>query len=225
MFGLFFLVVIPLMFFGYVYFVNKVFAKAHTLVRVGAVSAAIFLPMGYFFLWQFSEGYKQFEQLCSSPERVKIFKIIPVASYYSKNSHDGVKLLRSTNYVSTVNDKNEYRRGPVFDSKACQENYKWPLPEGCLIEIQGNKDANYLKVDSSYGGKDIPGGFNSLLRMSFTQYHNETHGVMAEVYDYTYYKYGTGWATILGAASGSAPSISCKEWAKFDIQQITPPKP
>ena len=212
------------MFFGYVYFVSKLFAQAHALVRVVAICLAIFLPVGYFFLWQFTDGYNKFQQLCSSPERIKIFKIVPVASFYSENGYYGVKTLRSTNYVSTVDDKNEYRRGSAFDSKACELNNKWPMPEECVIEIQGNKDADYLKVDRRYGGDDIPGGFNSLLRTSLTQYHSVAHGVMAEVYDYTYYKYGTGWATMLGAASGSAPSINCKEPAKFDIQQITPSK-
>lgn len=96
---------------------------------------------------------------------------------------------------------------------------------GCITVSKDLEQVDYVGVKTRYGGEDRPGGFGSLLRMSLTQHHSEVHGVLAEVRRYTFYKYGTGWATILGAASGSAPSISCKERAKFDIQQITPPKP
>jgi hypothetical protein len=256
MFGLLFLVVIPLMFFGYVYFVSKVFAKTHVLVRIGAVGLAAFLPIGYFFLWQYSDGYKQFQQLCASPDRVKVYKTVPVASAHSEYGSEAVDLLRSGRYVSVVFQGTEFRRGPKFNEAACENKLnlhdRKPAracttvtkddvsevvcgdeqnPDGstsnseCFTASKDLERVDYVAVKTRYGGEDKSGGFGSLLQMSLTQYQSEVHGVLAEVRSYTFYKYGTGWATILGAASGSAPSISCKERAKFDIQQITPPKP
>lgn len=49
----------------------------------------------------------------------------------------------------------------------------------------------------------------------------ETGTEMAFTRAYTYYPYGNGWATILGAASGSAPTIQCRlpaaRWKLLDI--------
>lgn len=255
MFGLLFLVVIPLIFFGYVYFVSKVFAQAHFLIRIGAVGLAIFLPIGYFFLWQYSDGFKQFQLLCASPDRVKIYRTVPVASAYSEYGSEAVGLLRSGKYISVVFQGKEFRRGPKFSEAACQNklnlHYIKPVSvcttvtkdmvsevvcgdeqnsnsetsnSECITVSKDLEQVDYVAVKTRYGGEDRPGGFGSLLRMSLTQYQSEVHGVLAEVRSYTFYKYGTGWATILGAASGSAPSISCKDYYKLEVKQLTPPK-
>ncbi len=255
MFGLLFLVVIPLMFFGYVYFVSKVFSQASSLVRIGAVGLAIFLPIGYFFLWQYSDGYKQFQLLCASPDRVKVYKAVPVASAYSEYGSEAVDLLRSGKYISVVFQGKEFRRGPKFNEVACQNKLnlhdRKPVSacttvtkdlvsevvcgdeqktngstsnSECITVSKDLAQVDYVPVKTRYGVEDKPGGFGSLLRMSLTQYQSEAHGVLAEVRSYTFYKYGTGWATILGAASGSAPSISCKDYYKLEVKQLTPPK-
>jgi hypothetical protein len=77
---------------------------------------------------------------------------------------------------------------------------------------------SYVAWKYLHGGSEI----DSKTRQSLTQVYSDELGVLAEKSDYIFYQYGTGWATILGAASGSAPSIRCKTYAEFNFQLITP---
>jgi hypothetical protein len=73
-----------------------------------------------------------------------------------------------------------------------------------------------LLLDMDTEKPSMQSSLSSLKRLG-----GEAGTEMAYTRSYTYYPFGSGWATILGAASGSAPSIQCSgplvRWNVLDV--------
>ena len=229
MFGLFFLVLVPMVIFRYFWFVFKITSNAPILGKVAILLIFIGLPLSYPFLYKLSSTYREFNALCSSSERTKIFKSIPVNIFNASYFNDGYNALLEKPYSAFFYKSKKYSPIENFKTEQCKKYCEYSFStecaeNKCLIESALSESDSYLDYKSHYESKDSPGSFNSLLRTSISQLVSNEHGVLAESYDYTFYLYGTGWATILGAASGSAPSIRCENFSHFNYYEITPPK-
>lgn len=222
MFGLLFLIGVPLSIYFYYKLVRLVARNTpwylSLLIYVGATAIPFTAPAWY----KYSTEYENFNKLCESPERVKYYKSAAVPVFYTEYFDDGLAALSKYRYESFVHNDKAYVRSSVFSSDAClscRERSHLPCDSKvCVITVAPPDASNYVVWKFLHGGSEI----SSKTRQSLTQVYSDQFGVLAEKSDYTFYQYGKGWAVILGGASGSAPSLSCKTNTQFDFQFITP---
>lgn len=108
--------------------------------------------------------------------------------------------------------------------KACKDYFSKQCSElQCLNEIKHLVNNEFTVYETEYDGHESTNLLNSSLQTGIVRLVSKTHGILAETYNYTFYPYGNGWASILGASSGSAPSEKCEADARFNFYEITPP--
>lgn len=227
MFGLLFLVVVPLLFFGYFRLVLKISSGVSVLPRILILLIAFGIPLAYPFLYKFSPDFGKFNKLCNSPSRIKYFEVIPVKLFHNNNFREACNAATLHPYVAFVSNSKVYTPTQNFKTEQCKSCCERGLAKecgenNCVTESTVGPGDKYVELTAAYGTQpDVEGIFNTLLRTSFVQLSSKEYGVVAEEYNYTFYKYGTGWASILGAASGDAPSITCPR-RNIDYPRITP---
>jgi hypothetical protein len=119
-----------------------------------------------------------------------------------------------------------YSRGDNWSSSVCQNecikrdyyaNWEETCQSMCFRELEITQPS--FKYGSKYETEVISDELE-ITRQSKTNEENED---MAVLKNYRYYMYGNGWAKILGMASGTAPSLTCKR--KHDIYRYDFLKP
>ena len=228
MFGIFFLIVIPLCIFFYAKTIIYIAKKSSGPRKKLLFAIAFGFPITYPFLYLISPNYHEFKSLCSDNE-YQLFKSIETDVFPAPYFIDGYKALIEKPYSSFTRYSTLYTPTKNWNSEQCLElctiSYKQTqcLENKCLVTKELTEDDQYIKYKSTHDSEDQRGIFNSLLRKSTETLVSEEHGVLAERYYYRFYPYGAGWAKILGAASGSAPSQGCESYSKFNYYEITPP--
>jgi hypothetical protein len=229
MFGILFLIIIPLCVIFYIKAIIVIARSCSSRTRKIIYFVTLGLPLAYPFVHLVSPSYHEFNALCDDSDRVNVFKTIPVESFPAVIFDTGYKALREKHYSSFVYGSEIFTPTDKWESnqciQSCDKGYrKLCFDNECLNRNYLSSESGLLQYRSTYDSSDHVSIFNSMLRTSIERLVSEEHGVLAERYRYTYYPYGVGWASILGAASGSAPSYDCKTRARFDYFIITPKK-
>ena len=229
MFGILFIILI----FGYIWLILKIASKATTLIKLIVYLIAFALPVLYPFAYKHTGAYKEFEALCAASTRTQILKSIKTDIFQTSYWESGYKALHEKSYSSFAYKRYDDYRFNIYtptDSYktneckvACEKYFSKACSTQCLTLSKYTNEAPFLEYKSYYDGKILPSNFISETHKSIERLGNDEIGVIAEKSDYRYYPYGNGFAKILGAASGSAPSINCKEYSQFNYYEITPP--
>ena len=229
MFGLFFLVAVPLLVIFYIILVYRVSSKKSVWLKLGILGIGYGIPALYPFMYKFSALYNEYERLCSSSCGVKIYKTIKT-DYFQPSCcfGDGYEALQKMPYVGFIYEGNVFVRGKYFDSNKCHDACRAHFSEKCkemqcLSTLNDTSGIDLVIYKKEYAGHESSNLINSLLTTKIERLVSEKHGVIAESYNYTFYPYGDGWAKILGASSGNPPSIKCKKDVNFNYYEITPP--
>ena len=226
MFGILFLVIIPLCIVFYISIITPIVKKLNGIKKISLIVIAFGLPIAYPFLHLIAPNYQNFKSLCRNNE-YKLFKPIKTDVFPAPYSSGGYKALIEKPYTAFIKNSRIYRLTNKSNSDQCNNSCSTfdtqCLKAGCLTVEQLAEDAQYIEYHRTYDTESQRGIFNSLLRKSTERLVSDEHGILAEKYNYHFYLYGTGWAKILGAASGSAPSYSCESYSKFNYYEITPP--
>ena len=226
MFGILFLIIIPLCIYFYISVIKGIVKELNGIKKLLLIVIAFGIPISYPFLHLISPNYQNFKSLCSNNE-YKLFKSIKTNTFPAPYFGDGYRALIEKPYTAFIKSSRIYRPTNKWNSAQCNDSCstfdKQCLKDGCLTVEQLTEDDQYIKYHSTYDTEDQRGIFNSLLRKSTERLESDEHGILAEKYSYLFYPYGTGWATILGAASGSAPSYRCESYSRFNYYEITPP--
>lgn len=196
--------------------------------------AAVGLPLSFPFWYFLYPSYHEFHRLCGSEDRYIVAKTEKVDFLYSDSGcYHGFKMIDGTTFSgyecehwrgetpdSYPRTKRLYRftRAENFSSESCKNSCNSPnLSEWekscqnvCFIgtEIQQPSFKYELKSTSTAIFEDRL----TKNRIAMVAPNGED---MAVLLNYVYYPYGNGWAKILGLASGSAPTQSCKK--QFDV--------
>jgi hypothetical protein len=227
MFGILFLIIVPIALIIYISIIRAIVKNSSSRVKLPVVLITLVIPITYPFLYLISSNYQKFEALCNE-NNYKLFKSIETNNFPARYFGDGYKALIEKPYVSFIHNNKAYTPNENWKSEECFKPCSTIQIKQCLemkcFNVGSAEEIDYPKYRSTYLVKDHEGIFNSLLRESTEQLVSSEHGLLAEKYSYTFYLYGTGWATILGAASGSAPSRRCENYSRFNYLEITPPK-
>lgn len=231
MFGLGFLFLVALYFLG-IGFVSKVMPGK---VKKYFIAVAFLLPITYPYWYLAYPSYQGFQSLCGAPDRYVILKTQDVAYVYSDSGcHHAYKITKDRAFkgyeceMSRKTDRGSdgyekklfrYSRNNNWNSPSCQDecvkrgyyaNWEEICQAQCFNETEIS--APSFKYESSSIDTAIIPGRLIETRQAKT---NEKGEDLAVLKNYTYYPYGKGWATILGGASGSPPSMQCKK--KYDL--------
>ena len=208
-------------------------AKAAFLLLV--LGGLVFYPFAY----RFSPSYANFLSLCELPDRYQVLRTKQV-DYIYLNRDDGADCKAGPTVIGNLPYAGFDCTGP--NSKTTTGTFRYTKKpswrEGCGLECfesdatstpevtyksghrQGHISGSVVTItyhNGRMGAKEEP---DEKLRFSDTLLLDDGNE-MAFTRSYIYYPYGNGWATLLGAASGSAPSILCKkrhlQWNVLDV--------
>lgn len=239
MFGLGFVFLCVIYVLG-IRFISKIFPIKS---RKYFIAAAILIPITYPKWYLIYPSYQEFQRLCDAPGRYEILKTQETDYVYSDSGcYLGFKIAKDKDFKgyecehwvsvgqeSYPRQKKLYRfsRGELWNSPVCQNecvkkdsHASWE--ETCQAKCFNGTEisAPTFKYESSYSDVAIiPDKLMETRRAKVS----EKREAMAVLKDYTYYPYGTGWATILGGASGSPPSMQCQK--KYDLYRYDFLKP
>jgi hypothetical protein len=240
MFGIGLLVILAA-FAGLLYKVTNLFRgwKSKTAFVLLVLGTVITYPSAY----KLSPSYAQFLELCDSSIRYHVLKTKPVE--YIFLDRDSVSDCQAgPTYIEGLSFAGFDCVAPVTETTTAifrfTKKQEWHV--GCGIECfnsrvievaearykyghrQGYIDGSTITVTFDESGYRGPESSGDKLRFSDTLLIDA--GVeMAFKRSYMYYPYGSGWATILGAASGSAPSRTCKApFVPWNLRDIYKPK-
>jgi len=222
--------------------VSKAFPAglARSLFVVGVLSAIAMYP----FFYKITPSYHAFLELCESPERSQIAKRQPVdyvlfEGGYSSDCTKGPGFIGDKQYLGfdclradkggtalfRYAKKSSWKQGcdiecfDVIPLDRPDAPYEWKHRQG-LIEGK----APLLTYDGTRANGFI-GNEPEDSKLFFQDRVLWSGGEVAFARDYTYRQYGNGWAKILGLASGSAPSMSCRvPFLQLDIRDVFHPK-
>jgi hypothetical protein len=196
------------------------------------------------FIYLISPSYGRFIELCKESDRYKVIQTKEVDFLYldwgsPSDCRTGPQLIAQHAYlgfdcVQWVNKNKELFR---YTKKAANQH------KGCGLECfyvapQVNAEAEYRSgyrsgfVDGdnillTYADGDVQNRdlIPTDLQFSDRLLLDDAGNTMATARTYTYYPYGNGWAKILGLASGSAPTKSCKvPTEQIDPRDVYPSK-
>lgn len=119
MFGLFFLVVVPLLIIGYVVLTYRIASNTSIWCKAVIFLIAYGLPLSYPYLYKYSSSYKEFKSLCSDTERSKVYQSVKVDNFQTSFFSDGYKTLLGKPYKGFVYKGDIYTRGIKFNSDEC----------------------------------------------------------------------------------------------------------
>lgn len=199
----------------------------------------------YPFFYNVTPSYRFFLELCESLDRTQIVKRQPVdyvlfeggyssdctkgPAFISDRAYLGFDCLRAdkAGRVLVRYTKNSSWRDTCgiecFDLMLIgspEGPYEWKHRQGVadgqnlLVTYDGTRANGFIKNEAP----DTNLFFSDRVLWSNGE-------EVARARNYTYRQYGNGWAKILGLASGSAPSKSCRvRFAPLDVRDVFPPK-
>lgn len=239
MFGLFFMFIITV-FFLLLILSSKILPKG--LARPIYMVAVLGVLVAYPYTYKLSSTFSDFNELCERADRYQVLKSKPVSFIliewgYATDCTKGPSFVDGYSYAGfdckfrSSSDEGLYRytKMPTWYS-------------GCGLECF--ERSSLEKLESEYISKDRYGymdGKHAILTDGYgiaignldrvgqkLVFHDRLlvdGDVMAFGRDYTYYPYGDSWAKILGGASGSAPSMSCKtQFVPMDLRDTYKPR-
>jgi hypothetical protein len=189
--------------------------RARLFVWALVIGCAVAYPS----IYKLSPSYERFQALCERPDRFVVHKVIPVRSvYYDASVSHAYRFSQKYHFESA--DIKEGRLG-YFRIKV---NDEWQQPtcqSACADPSILGWEKNCLPSCITKTPIDAPEfepKFNStqtyLLAEKLTESRIEVSAPdgskLATSSAYTYYPYGTGWASLLGAGSGTPPSKECE---------------
>lgn len=216
----------------YIIIAKSICAAANRKSRKYLIAAFCFFPILLPLSFYFDSSYYQFKKLCDDTNRYEVAKIdidyIPPFS----GCEMGFGMMISKNYKgfecnSYQGIKNQYPHvwslyrftfNEKWKTEECQyqcfkgQPYAWE--EKCL-DICFNKSPISKSSDGIEYKTDFIDLIEGKIRKRESYAINEKSEVIAKALNYIYYPYGNGIATILGGASGEAPTFSCN--IEYDI--------
>jgi hypothetical protein len=201
-----------------------------TRARMFVLVAAVGLPVSFPYWHHLYPSYSEFQSLCNSGDRSVIKKIQPVKFIYEDSCESAYSAIKGKTYKGyecsayrpeyatwELGVKHYFQFTPNgnWGTQACQsecvdKGYSISWEQNCqaqcfdAIEIaEPSFKFKFLNTDST-----LIDGRLYRTRISVEDGSGEEMSVLMK---YVYYPYGNGFAQILGMASGSAPSLSCKE--------------
>lgn len=199
--------------------------------------AVIGFVSAYPFLYKLYPSYSEFQALCNNPERYTVKRVVPVRSVFvdGENSSDreGYQLSKKLNFESA--DIKQFKVGysriepsPEWHTPACQTacaNLS-PIPweQNCLPSCITKTPIQAPEFEHKFDHQLIERMEDRLVE-SRVVVHEPDGKQLAISSGYTYFQYGRGWARLLGASSGTPPSIECDHdprlWALSFLKPIT----
>lgn len=204
------------------------------------VFVAIAGPLIYPVLYHVYPSYHDFTKLCEADDRMTIHTVKSVDYLYLGSSsmcYKGFKHLSNYKGIEcgykpkengergNVRGIYRYVKGENWFSLSCGEScltkpYRTLKEECQLACMQGIKIEQFTNpYDYKFAKKAIIK--NRLYLNTNTIVANDE--ILAEFKNYTYYPYGNEWAKILGASSGSAPTIGCENRVSVDVTEVFKP--
>ena len=202
------------------------------LVVVGTVSI-------YPWAYKFSASHAQFLALCEQPERYQVLQTRQVDVVYldrdlGQDCQAGPGLLSRLPYAGFDCAGRDAQNKPATLRHLKKADWAVGCGIGCFdatvvpspeVSVTRGHRQGYLTgaIPIVTYDRGRLGAFEpSDAKLKFADTLILDSGtVMAYTRSYTYYPYGNGWAKLLGAASGSAPSQRCKtdhlQWNVLDV--------
>ena len=229
MFAIGFLLAFSVVLFA-VHLLIKIFPnKVRPLVWRVVFVLAISLP----FWHHLSPSYREFNTLCARSDRYVLMKTVEVDYAFSTSTSFGAyrrnegRGFRGFDIKQGKSGYLRYTQNENWPSTSCQQDCADPS-----IFIWEKRCETSCLTKSAVAAPE----FEYSVKYSSTTTHEgrllqhkstvvgATGEELAIALNYTYYPYGTGWATVLGGASGSAPTLSCKTKTNFDGQEFIRPR-
>ncbi|MCP4977803.1 MAG: hypothetical protein GY931_16760 [Maribacter sp.] len=231
MFGILYLVIIPLGVLLYVYAVRTAVKNSTLRVKKRTYILFLWLPAIYPFLHLVSPNYFHFLSACEQAEDYMLIKPIKTRIFPAPMFSEGYRAILEQPYAAFSFDGTNYTPTTQFRSAKCENicakyylNHVKKCIDNKCVKIGLDFGGMPLEFEWKYSSSNSRGVFNSLLYTSKTQLIHKEHGVIAERYKHRFYPYGDGWASFFGAASGEAPSYKCSIRPRFNFQEIAPPQ-
>lgn len=236
MFGLGLLLVLAT-FSGLLYWATRFFNGWKS--KVGFVFVVLGVLTGYPFAYKLSSSYSKFLELCDSPTRYQVLRTRTV-DYIFLDRNTGSDCKAGPKYIESLPFAGFDCIAPNTRTTTAVFRYtkKKDWKKGCGLEcfesnVQGVPEAKYerghrqgyiegITTTVTYDQTGFRGHESTGNKLRFIDtLLLDTGTEMAFTRNYIYYPYGSGWATILGAASGSAPSFYCKvPFVSWDLRDI-----
>ncbi|TAE33767.1 MAG: hypothetical protein EAZ92_00360 [Candidatus Kapaibacterium sp.] len=211
-------------------------------LRSKFVMIVIAIPITFPFWHYVYPSYYTFQELCASPERYVVRKVVEVDFLNEDGCWRAFKKSESRAFkgfecpwhvesppviVQGVKPYARFVRGDNWDTPVCQDqcvkaNYNSGWERECLSVCfkATHMPEPSFKYEVIFGDKQL---VEDRLFERLIQFVDSNREELATLKDYTYYPYGNGFAKILGLASGSAPTTSCEK--RFDIFELDFLKP
>ena len=206
------LVAISLVAWGYMSLVRALLRGAQPPVRFAILACAIVLPIAYPFLYKISPSFHAFKEACAS-ERYEVLNSIDTDTVPVPSIIYGYKLLSEDKYTFFSIPGGIYSRGADWDSLECTNvcsNSDWDcVALGCVVDTGGRFEDGRFNIErTTESTRDF---LNSVTRKETESVIYSDDVLVSKYVSYRFYYYGTGWAKYLGLASGTPPSISCRQ--------------
>lgn len=199
--------------------------------------AAIGFAGAYPFLYKLYPSYSEFQALCNNPDRYTVERVVPVRSLFvsgdNSTDRDGYQLSKKHNFESA--DIKQFHLGysriepsAEWHTPACQTacaNLS-PIPweQNCLPSCITKTPIQAPEFEYKFDSQRIVRMEDRLVESRIVALGLDGQQ-LAISSGYTYYQYGRGWATVLGLASGTPPSIECDHdprlWELSFLKPIT----
>ena len=205
--------------------------RARPYVWVLAVGNAAVYP----FLYKLSPSYQHFQALCERPDRYVVHQVTPVHSVYYDNASvfNAYQYSQKHNFESAdikegrinyfrIKGSDEWKK-PACQSACANSNLSlWETY--CLPNCITKTPIEAPEFEQEFDFKTV-----ELLKKKLTESRIVVYAPdgrkLASSSAYTYYPYGTGWASMLGADSGTPPSKECDHderlWDRTFLKPMT----
>jgi hypothetical protein len=174
--------------------------------------------VAYPFLYKLYPSYSQYQALCEHPDRYVVQQVIPVRSVFHDASVSNAYRFGQKHNFESVDIKEGrlgYFRIKVNDEwskPACQSACTDPSVLGweqsCLPKCITKTPIDTPEFEQKFDFQQIE-LMDGRLTESRVVVYAPDGSQLAIGSAYTYYPYGTGWARMLGAGSGTPPSETC----------------
>ncbi len=229
MFGLGFLLVFALALLA-IHFLTRIFPpKARPYAWLAVVALTVSFPFWHYLY----PSYREFMELCERPDRYVLLKTIDVdyvyddgGSFWAYRRNDGhgfkgfeikqgrlgyFRYSRNESWASPVCQRDCSNPSVFVWEKTCEVN--------CLTKTA--IPTPEFEYSSSYARTVLLEGRLVRQRSAMLTPSGEE---LAAALNYTYYPYGNGFAKVLGAASGEAPTLSCRTQKTVEPQGFIRPR-
>lgn len=229
MFAIGFLLVLTLALVAIHFLVRRFPPKARPYIWLVAVALAVSFPFWHYLY----PSYREFIALCERSDRYVVLKTVAVDYAYSDSGIfwayrqlDGrgfkgleikqgqlgyFRYVRSDNWASSTCQRDCANPSVFVWEKTCEVNC---LTKTAILAPEFEYTSNYSITELVEGR--LVQQRSAVLAPSGEE--------LSVIRNYNYYPYGTGAARILGMASGSPPTLSCRTDKSFEMQEFIKPR-